>query len=45
MSYVIEFLGVTGAMCASFVAGWIVGPRVVTPLVMKVLEKIGLKAA
>ncbi len=39
MGYVIAALGVTGTVIAAFIAGWIVGPRIITPLVQKLLAK------
>ncbi len=40
MAYIIGFLGISGIAVAAFVAGWIVGPRVITPLVQGLLAKV-----
>ena len=43
MTYVYEFLAANVIAIGCFIAGWIVGPRVITPLVTPLLAKIGIK--
>lgn len=40
MGYVIGFLGITGTVIAAFIAGWVVGPRILTPLAQKLLARV-----
>ncbi len=39
MAYIVGLIGIAGTVAAAFIAGWVVGPRVITPLVQKLLAK------